>query len=257
MTEQNQQYLHAVEGWLREYQVAFSRELHPSHALIKLPDVPIILDFRTQPYQKPKSVGFQFGVELFLHRPDALKSRLLSITQKTERIFARKTTTVRETKPTAMPFFERNHLAGYAQAKFKYALVFEGEIVAMATFAQGRNFLVQNKNLRSYELIGFCQKNNYTVVGGLSKLIKHFARMHRADHISTTVDLDWATGDAYKKSGFVATQLHSPMSYALHEKTGKRAFPPRDDRQANTAANINFPFINSGYQKFEQFSRPL
>jgi len=257
MTEQHQQYLKTTESWLQEYQVDFSIEMHESYALIHLPDVPVILDFRKEPYLKPNHPGFQFGIELFIHRPDALKSRLLSITQKTERIFARKTTVVRQTKPMAQPFFERNHLGGYAQSKFKYALVFEGEIVAMATFAQGRNFNLHNKNIRSYELIGFCQKNNYTVVGGLTKLIKHFARAHKADHISTSVDLDWATGDAYKISGFLATQLHSPLRYAIHEKTGKRTYPPRAEKQADTSVNVTFPFINSGYQKFEQFSRLL
>jgi hypothetical protein len=48
----------------------------------------------------------------------------------------------------------------------------------------------------------FCNKLNTTVVGGFSKLLKHFIKNHNPIKIISYADRRWSVGKVYKNNGF-------------------------------------------------------
>ena len=153
-------------------------------------------------YQKPLENGLCFSIDQFTLREKALKSRIFSLLQHTKTIFARKTIAQRIGKSTVKTLFNRNHIAGYAKAKFYYGLFMAEDLVAAISFAQGRNMAYNGKVIRSFEWVGFCSKNGFTIAGGLSKLISTFVEDKHPAHIVTFVDVDWARSNSLQKNGF-------------------------------------------------------
>jgi hypothetical protein len=260
LLQQEKVFVTTVGNWLTEMGVPFSQHYHHGFASIQSNTISVVLDYMRLPYHKPDLQGYMFSLDHYLFHPKALHSRLMSLFGKTETIFARNCQALRITKKEAEPFFEINHLSGFANAKLKYGLYHKRELVAAITFAQGRNLKTENGTVRSYEWIGFCQKAGITVTGGLSKLIKTFVRDKQPDHIATYVDRDWAEGEAFQKLGFKSTEELPPLNFSIDWQTGARSFPSRVSRKEKTIDESSFPYINSGYLKFEHFynnQRPL
>ena len=65
------------------------------------------------------------------------------------------------------------------------------------------------KNKQSYELLRYCSK--HTVVGGASKLFKHFLKIHNPISVLSYADRCWSTGDLYTTLGF-ADITKDPMN---------------------------------------------
>lgn len=85
---------------------------------------------------------------------------------------------------------------------------------------------------KSYELIRFCSKNESTVVGGLSKLIRHFEKFQSPGDIMTYVDISWGEPHAYYALGFVLDSITPPISCSL-----------------NTSSNTTIEYWNKGNYK--------
>jgi hypothetical protein len=251
--EQERTFITAVCAWLTNMGVSVLRHDHGRFTTLKAGSKTVVLDLMHLPYRKPEQPGYVFSLDHFLFHSVALKSRLMSIFGKTATVFARNCNAQRITKQEAEPFFSLHHLSGYANAKFKYGLFHNRQLLAAITFAQGRNLKTENGLLRSYEWVGFCQQAGITVTGGLSKLIKTFCRDKHPDHIATYVDRAWANGGAMKKLGFSATDELPPLHFSIDWTTGLRTFPSRSSRQQHAIDKAAFPYRNSGYLKFEQF----
>jgi hypothetical protein len=249
--EAEQRFEHTVQHWLADFGLAAEVLTPDGYCVITAADKTLVLDFLRIPYQKPNVLGFHFGIDYFLFHEAALKSRLASIFNKTKTIFARNCMAKRLNKETTAEFFNQNHLSGYANATFKFGLFYKEKLVAAITFAQGRNITRDGKELRSYELIGFCQAAGFTVTGGLSKLINAFVNERNPEHIATTVDVDWATGRGLCTIGFTKTTQLPPLAFALDWQTGARIFPSRLQRATATVVSADFPYHNSGLAKFE------
>lgn len=129
-----------------------------------------------------------------------------------QRIFARNCDVQKVNKQMAETFLNENYLYGYKTAYYKYALFFQNEIIAMATFSKGRKMNRLSEEKRSFELISFCCKKNVSVVGGLSKLLKAFVNELNPGDVMTYIDKDWSNGDSYLKLGF---QIHSETTPQL------------------------------------------
>jgi hypothetical protein len=140
-----------------------------------------------------------------------IKSRIYSLFGKNTTIHGRKTLFKRIDKAIAQPFLDENHLQGYVNSKLKYGLYSNGELLAVATFSAGRKMNDKTDPYRSFELIRFANKLNINVVGGLSKLIKSFAKTHNAGNVMTYVDAAWSTGQSFKKLGFMEKGKLEPM----------------------------------------------
>ena len=115
----------------------------------------------------------------------------------TKRIHARKCKIIEVSSKEAKHFADENHLQGSANASARYGLEYEGELVALMTFGKSR----YNKNVE-WELIRFCSLLGTTVVGGASKLLKHFEVTMKPESLISYANRRWSQGNLYKTLGF-------------------------------------------------------
>lgn len=157
-----------------------------------------------------------------LHNFDIVESRILSILGVTHRIYARKTELVKITKPELLEFLNNHHGNETFNSKYKYGLSYQNELVAVATFGQLMHKKYEAQGKWSGELIRFCNKKHTTVVGGLSKLLNHFIKLHKVDDVMTYADKDWSDGKSYLGLGFEKVGETKPHEYFIDTKTLKR-----------------------------------
>ena len=252
--DQKAQFAQSLSQWLTQWQVDFTKKTHSDTVLFKLKDhkFNIVLDFLETPYPFGSVNNICLSIDYFILRYDALYSRLQSLFNQTKRIHARSTTIKRMTKDEAQPFFEACHLSGYVQGHHNYGMFVQEKLVAAITFAKGRNFKIYDRPMRSYEWVGYCSLNGHTVVGGISKLIAHFAEEKRVDHLVTYLDKAWATTKSLEKLGFELVEELPPLPFRIDMESRKRVYPSRDDRAQGKINRHKFPFQNGGYLKFQQ-----
>lgn len=185
-------------------------------------------------------------------------NRINSIAGKNTRIHGRKTSVVSLDKHQADEFLSAFHIQGPALARYKLGLVHETELVAVATFSGTRLMRQQAEGYRSAELIRFATKPGYTVAGGLTKLIKHFAATVKTNDIMSYADRDWSMGKGYKSAGFTFHSLIPPSELWLDTRSNKRYFKHRlpkvscrADGDSEVEADFQFVKIfNTGNLKY-------
>lgn len=129
------------------------------------------------------------------------------------KIYARKCKIVALDNPTMSAFLAANHIQGPVACEHRYGLELNGEVVAVAGFGPSRF------KKGEYELIRYCCTLNTTVVGGLSRLVKHFINGFNGDTLVSYVDRRYFTGSGYQQCGFELTGT-SPPNYFYWRGTG-------------------------------------
>jgi hypothetical protein len=180
------------------------------------------------------------------HKFDIIVSRVKSLLGVTTRIHGRSTAVVKLTKPELLKFLNDNHGNEPFNAKYKYGLVHNNELVAVASFGQLMHKKFEKGGKWSGELIRFCNKNEITVVGGLSKLIKHFIKQHKVDDVMTYADKDWSDGKSYLKLGFKLVNELPPVEFFVDSKTLERF----NYRTKTSTKNPLISIFTSGSLKF-------
>ena len=158
----------------------------------------------------------------WLDKPNIVKSMLGSKLGCSKRLYARNCDVVVIPDRDAGDFFNENHLNGHRKSNLCVALIYKSDILAAASFhiGSGRN-----------ELMRFCNKLGYTVVGGLSRLIKNSG----CDSVFTYADRRYSpVPKGYLKSGFKCigvtkqgycyckgTKLYSRQSFQKHKLASK------------------------------------
>lgn len=105
-------------------------------------------------------------------------------------------------------FLEENHIQGYSSSTYNIGLYYNDELVSLMTFGWRRT-----NNKREYELIRFCNKINYSVIGSASKLFKYFLNNNNNNNnefISSYSDISLFTGGIYDILGFKMVGLSEP-----------------------------------------------
>lgn len=105
-----------------------------------------------------------------------------------KKIYARKCEVKELTVSEYREFLDQNHLQGYCHSAIRYGLFCKDELVACIGFNKSR---FKDGEI---ELVRFCVKMDYQVVGGFSKLIKH----SRIQEFISYVDRRYFTGKGYK-----------------------------------------------------------
>lgn len=131
---------------------------------------------------------------------DIVKSMIrhrLNLTLK--KIDARKCVIKQLTAKESRPFFDKNHLDGFAKAKVTFGLVFENEIVSAMSF---RKPII--KADKAIELCRFASLLDHNVRGGFQRLLKAAARYFKEayEKIISYVDQRWGTDHSYARNGF-------------------------------------------------------
>jgi len=96
---------------------------------------------------------------------------------------------------------ENNHLQGFVGGKVKLGLFFENELVSLMSFGKRRVAMGKKSTNGEYELLRFCNKLNTNVLGGASKLFKHFKENYKPKEITTYADRSHSNGGLYEKLG--------------------------------------------------------
>jgi hypothetical protein len=137
----------------------------------------------------------------WVYRQDILKSQIKNILKiNTEKIFARKCKIKEINIKECKQFLNENHIQGVVSSNIKIGLYYGEELVSLMTFntSEGRKKMEEG----GYNLNRFCNKLNINVVGGASKLLRHFERKYNPVRIISYADKDWSIGDLYHKLGF-------------------------------------------------------
>lgn len=145
------------------------------------------------------------------NRFDKIKNLLLNKLNKLQRIYARNTTLKEINSADASLFLENNHLQGTSKAKIRFGLYHDNILVQVATFGPSRF----NKSA-AWELIRSATLSGYSIVGGFSKLIKHFKKTYDGILISY-VDLQYFSGKGYEKTGWKKEYVTSPGYYWIRK----------------------------------------
>jgi hypothetical protein len=128
-----------------------------------------------------------------------IKSKLGLLSNK---IHARKTE-IREVSPKdSKEFLNINHLQGSVNSKHKIGLYYDNELVSLMTFGPLRKNMGSKSEEGSVELYRFCNKLDTNVIGGFSKLFKHFIKTQNPKQIITFSDNRFFNGKVYIDNGF-------------------------------------------------------
>ena len=162
---------------------------------------------------------------------DMVQERILARLERFRSIFARKCKVLSGRGNPAIAtlvrdFLQQHHSYSNAKCRYRYALEYEGEIVAVATFSEGRPMvrrigsMLQNVPKEdqenadilifdSYEWIRYASLPGVRVVGGMGRLLNAFIeeRYTRIEpgtplEVMTYSDSEWGSGDVYEKLGF-------------------------------------------------------
>lgn len=165
---------------------------------------------------------FGFPFDVYMRRPDLLAAAVQSQLQLNTRIFARTCSVKKLSKTEAELFLEAHHLMGATKSVSQYGLFKHDQLLAVATFSNGRKMRRLPEHLRSFELIRFCNKSGVTVSGGLTKLLQHFIREKQPGDIMTYVDAGYSTGESYLKAGFEKHEQSKETNYLVDQQTYER-----------------------------------
>jgi len=157
-----------------------------------------------------------FEDELLLNK-DKVFSRLSSMLLINKKIFARNCDIRVINKKTSTVFLSENHLQGNSIDKHRFGLYFKNELVSIMTFGKKRKVLGNGIFLnQEYELVRFCNKLNFNIIGGFSKLLKYFIKNYHPSKIETYSDIRWSgvnpENTVYFKNGFIF-QHQTPPNY--------------------------------------------
>ena len=158
----------------------------------------------------------------WLYKKDIWKSMLRNLLGKIEnKIYARKCEIKDVNSKDASTFLEENHIQGKCGSSIRYGLYYNDELVSLMTFGKTRHFIGNNSH--QYELLRFCNKINTNVVGGASKLFKHFIREHNPQNIVSYADRRWSIGNLYYKLDFKLYNVSKPnYFYVIDNKRHNR-----------------------------------
>lgn len=156
-------------------------------------------------HQKKSEAALREGVFVYhIFEYDWMTKKNLVLSQlnnllgiNTQRIFARKCELKELTVSEKDSFLEENHMQGKDKSSVKYGLFYQGELVSVMTFVKPRF----NKKYE-WELSRFCSKCGCNVIGGASKLFKHFIDSYHPKNIITYSDKAHTKGLMYEKLGF-------------------------------------------------------
>lgn len=129
------------------------------------------------------------------HKFDVVKSIIEHKLGLSERVYARSCILKDVNYNDAMLFLDENHIQGRCVSSHNIGLYHGGELVSLMTFATPRF-----DKTHEFELIRFCNRLGHTVVGGASKLYKHFIN-NVSDSVVSYASLERSQGGVYEAIG--------------------------------------------------------
>ena len=148
---------------------------------------------------------FVFKKELVL----SLLQRMLGLGQVT-RLGARTCDVRGVSYAEAKNLLESTHLQGAGKASHYYGLYHGGVLVSCASLSKHRAFMGGKEETGSMELVRYCQSNDFSVSGGLGKLVAYAKKDLGLSTVTSYVDRRWFTGSSYLTNGFTLAGQTAP-----------------------------------------------
>lgn len=164
---------------------------------------------------------------------------LNQLNRTTHKIGARKCETKFVSNEESREFQQQNHLQGFVGSKVKLGLYYNGDLVSLMTFGALRVSLGQSSKENNYELLRFCNKLNYNVVGSASKLLDFFVKNFQVEKIISYADYSRSNGSLYNKLGFKFISTSEPNYYYIVDSIRKHRFNFRKDKLIKNGQNPN------------------
>ncbi len=147
----------------------------------------------------------------WIHKKEIVKSIVLNKINKTpNNFYARKCVIKEVNRKESTIFLNENHLQGNCISKVNLGLYYNEELVSLMTFGSLRKNLKQTPVDDHWELLRFCNKINTNVVGGASRLLKHFIKNYNPKKIFSYANRDISRGKLYEQMGFKALGYTPP-----------------------------------------------
>ena len=166
-----------------------------------------------------------FGYD-WTYKKDTIKSMIQNVIGRNEEtIYARKCIVKEVPGQDSINFLNANHRQGAANSPVRLGLYYNDELVSLMTFGKMRGTIGTGKEDLSecWELVRFCSKLNTSVVGGASKLFKHFIKLYQPKQIRSFSDRAHTRGNLYKQLGFVEVR-RSEANYVWVDIKTDRAY---------------------------------
>ena len=163
-----------------------------------------------------------------------------------DKIYARKCEIKIITNKEAKPFNELTHLQGHRNAKVTYGLFYNNELVQLMSFSKAR-YSENNKQGNNWEIIRGCPGSNNIVIGGVSKLFKHFIKEYSPDSVFSYCDFNKFNGKSYEELGmkFIGYTKYD-LKYIINDKVYSR----QHGNYKNIKNNIDARIYGAGSKKY-------
>ena len=149
-------------------------------------------NYHRNKYELCRDKGIQllhFWEDDIRDKPHIIEDYIKSKLNLTNKIYARKCNIQEVSSNDAIDFYNNYHIQGRTKSGKHYGLYYNSILVACMSFSKN-------------ELIRFCSKGNTTVVGGFSKLLKHYIKNSCGDIVSFSNN-DYSNGNVYYINGFI------------------------------------------------------
>lgn len=155
--------------------------------------------YRREKFLSAKDKGIHLISIFNIDWNDKVKSYLSDLVKPPVKLYARQCEIRKISSSEANSFCDAYHLQGSTRANsICYGLSYNDYLYSVMTFGHIR----YKSNGSEYELYRYCVKSGYTIIGGASKLFKHFLLDYCPTKVVSYSDNDFFLGDIYPKLGF-------------------------------------------------------
>lgn len=174
---------------------------------------------KTQTAEKKQIKLIQVFEDEWTYKRNIVESRLLSSLGMFENKIGARSLTIQEiTQKEKSEFLLENHLQGNDRSSKFYGLMRGQELLSVMTFSYPR-LALGNKTVEkgTWELVRFCSKNKFLIVGGFSKLLNFFVKSTCPKKIITYADRRYSSmsDNVYAKNGFSVAAVTKPNYFYM------------------------------------------
>ena len=190
------------------------------------------ISYHKRKYDMCKAAGIRLITlyeDEWLHKQPIVMSKITHIiNQSIECVFARRCVVVTVNADDKRIFLNDHHIQGNGPGSITHGLMHDNQLVAVMTWIQAGEIFTLNRYASSVR-----------VIGGFSKLVKHFQTTHSWSRIVSFADLRWSDGNVYKKMGWTLEKILPPdYAYVVNGRT-KHKFAFRHSALNNKLANYD------------------
>lgn len=181
---------------------------------------------------------------------ELLQTRLKAHLGQFRSVFARKCEIFSPSPQECRDFLDRWHIYGWAKCKYRYALRWNGETVAVSTFSAPRTMVRCGRQVQSYEWVRFASLPDLRISGGMGRLLEAFVRDVHPQDIMSYADLEWSDGAVYERLGFELTGRVAPVEFVVDPISWRRVHVSRAKREGMAFDENSLIIRNLGSAKY-------